>query len=286
LKHNNTVNMSMMDIDNFFGWPSQQRGHYGRPRNSYMFPGGAFLPESYYEQPRYTRGHNYNRRDYMDADQYEILRERQRMMHAEKEKRHKEEAMRHRAKIEQQREQEREQALQEAARRMHLDKNARRIQRWFRSSAESRRQDIAARKIQSFFTSLLLIEKAQQQLRVLRGKKALDHIREQADALKAEYRQACLTGPINDDKGRVRRDILAYEEYLTKLMLEIDNIPTHGDVELRSIRKATVTYIQQLLRELDSHRSGTLKTSRALKRGGPKYMPPASSGSDSDAMEQ
>lgn len=286
--------MSMMYIESPFGWPSQQRGYYRQqPRANYMYPCATVYPESFFERPQYGRRQKqYQLNDYMDEDSYEMHRQRQRAMQAERKKREREEAMRHRARIEQQRElelqrlqQQREREMQQRVEQMQLNQTARKLQRWFRTQAQHKRQDNAARTIQNFFASQLLKQKAQHELRVLRAKNALKHVQEQTDALKAEYRKRCLTGPLNDDKGRVRRDILAYEEYLTKLMLEIDHIPTHGDAEVRAIRKATVTYIQQLLRELDSYRSGTLKVSRALKRGGPKYMPPADSSSDKDAME-
>lgn len=168
------------------------------------------------------------------------------------------------------------QRLANKARTMQLNACARCIQRWYRAqlqvkaaAARAEHYHAAALTIQRFFTDVVAIQRAKQVKAQLRALADVQHsVQEVCD----QYMSRALHGPLHDDRGRVRRDILVYEEGLTKSLLALDNVSTLGNEVVRSRRKDIVTHIQGLLNELDAYREGCRPHDTVSNAGGFQRM--------------
>ncbi|KAG6603145.1 BAG domain [Phytophthora cinnamomi] len=78
-------------------------------------------------------------------------------------------------------------------------------------------------------------------------------------------------------------------EQLTRCLLELDDVLSHGDVDVRSARKALVLFVQQLLPQADAFKERSTKLKqfgKAVLAGFADQAPstPSDSGSESDDM--
>lgn len=142
---------------------------------------------------------------------------------------------------------------------MQLNACARCIQRWYRAQLKIRAAaalaehcNAAALTIQRFLRDVAAIQHAKQ---IKAQLLALADVQHTVQDVCDQYMSSALHGgPLYDDRGRVRRDILCYEEGLTKSLIALDNVPTLGSDVVRSRRKDMVAHIQGLLNELDAYK--------------------------------
>ena len=77
---------------------------------------------------------------------------------------------------------------------------------------------------------------------------AIEKINTEVEGYKKEL--VDFSGPKNSKEYRY------LDEMLTRCQLALDNVETHGDIEVRKCRKQTVNYIESLLQTLESKSAG------------------------------
>eukprot|EP00127_Corallochytrium_limacisporum_P004916 Clim_evm60s191 gene=Clim_evmTU60s191 len=143
------------------------------------------------------------------------------------------------------------------------------LERRIKAQAELLRQRIAARKIQRAWRAyqsrlqqdrevmaidiieqwLLSIVKRKRALLAKKSLQTIHKIRDDLCMLRGQYEMGLL-GRGRNEKG-VSKNLLWYEELLTKKLVALDSIETHGNDVVRSKRKRVVKYIQKELARID-----------------------------------
>eukprot|EP00123_Amoebidium_parasiticum_P000174 comp104353_c0_seq1/m.48760 comp104353_c0_seq1/g.48760 ORF comp104353_c0_seq1/g.48760 comp104353_c0_seq1/m.48760 type:complete len:337 (-) comp104353_c0_seq1:1-1011(-) len=117
--------------------------------------------------------------------------------------------------------------------------------------AELRRQSDAATKITHVVRTVAERQKAQ---KVTSSVKKLREIFREADKLRTDFYDKVFTKPVYDERGKVNYSLIGYIDFLEKLILKTDDIPTLGSELIRERRKSTVKHIQKYLAEADTYR--------------------------------
>ena len=150
---------------------------------------------------------------------------------------------------------------------------ARRIQQWWRSIFSDRRaktlqeaqaraeaeklerENKAAATLQRFIEKAAAVVPAK---RIAAQLAELRKIEAKVSEVESEYAPTTTRSggmSVYDDRGRVRKDILAYEDGLVKSLLAIDGVLTYGSEIVRNRRKELVRNIETQLADLDAYRS-------------------------------